>query len=555
MRHLRGDAIARVLVLGSLVTASAGACPGSPDLDDDGYLNDQDLLLLLQAWGPCPGCRADLDGDGTVGTSDLLVLLAAWAPAVRIVDSPQDLDAVRDDPTARYRQVCDLDLAGAAFVPIPFFGGVYDGGGHVIANVSIAAEGSGFAGLFALTTGSAQVRGVRLEQVAVTGSSYVGALVGYAHGGALEDVHVVGGSVTGTALYTGGLIGYLAGGSLRDASSAATVRGYEYTGGLVGYHEGGVITASRSDGTVLAGRYSGGLVGYASGGLIAGAEATGDVIGDLIYYGGGLAGAVNGGAVRESVATGDVLGYQTLGGGVGRVEGAALIEDCRAEGRVEGLAFVGGFAGRVSAFSTIRRCGATGDVSVEKTALVVGGFGGSIKTFSLVEECFALGDVSAVQTDEFGGVNIGGFVGDILNSSVMNSYARGSVHVDLLGDAFSFGGFIGKDNGFQASFVANCYATGQVTVLNGQGEDVPFGAGGIGGALQSNDGVLEGLFWDVETSSLRHGVAGGGPDPAGLVGLTTSQMQRAESFVGWDFDEIWTIDDGADYPRLRWQDE
>ena len=53
-----------------------------PDLDGDGVVAHADLMLLLDAWGPCPAppdaCPADLDGDGQVTTIDLLVLLAHW---------------------------------------------------------------------------------------------------------------------------------------------------------------------------------------------------------------------------------------------------------------------------------------------------------------------------------------------------------------------------------------------------------------------------------------------------------------------------------------------
>jgi hypothetical protein len=52
---------------------------GAPgDLDGDGRVGINDLLILLASWGPCPACPADLDGDGLVGINDLLILLAAW---------------------------------------------------------------------------------------------------------------------------------------------------------------------------------------------------------------------------------------------------------------------------------------------------------------------------------------------------------------------------------------------------------------------------------------------------------------------------------------------
>jgi hypothetical protein len=51
-------------------------CP--EDLDGNGEINFNDLLLLLAAWGNCPGCPEDIDGSGDVGFSDTLLLLAAW---------------------------------------------------------------------------------------------------------------------------------------------------------------------------------------------------------------------------------------------------------------------------------------------------------------------------------------------------------------------------------------------------------------------------------------------------------------------------------------------
>ena len=51
------------------------------DVNGDGAVDTTDLLLLLAAWGECPGgepCPADFNGDGFVDTADLLLLLAHW---------------------------------------------------------------------------------------------------------------------------------------------------------------------------------------------------------------------------------------------------------------------------------------------------------------------------------------------------------------------------------------------------------------------------------------------------------------------------------------------
>jgi len=50
------------------------------DLTGNGVVNSSDLLILLNAWGACPGgdCPADLNGDGVVNSADLLILLDNW---------------------------------------------------------------------------------------------------------------------------------------------------------------------------------------------------------------------------------------------------------------------------------------------------------------------------------------------------------------------------------------------------------------------------------------------------------------------------------------------
>jgi hypothetical protein len=54
-------------------------CSGVVDIDD--------LLAVINAWGPCPAppatCAADIappGGDGAVGVPDLLAIINAWGP-------------------------------------------------------------------------------------------------------------------------------------------------------------------------------------------------------------------------------------------------------------------------------------------------------------------------------------------------------------------------------------------------------------------------------------------------------------------------------------------
>jgi len=50
----------------------------SGDVNGDGVVNTDDILLIIGSWGPCTECSGDIDGDGLVGTNDLLIVLAQW---------------------------------------------------------------------------------------------------------------------------------------------------------------------------------------------------------------------------------------------------------------------------------------------------------------------------------------------------------------------------------------------------------------------------------------------------------------------------------------------
>jgi hypothetical protein len=60
----------------------ADECPlECPDINGDGYVDVNDLLILIADWGTCTdNCAGDLNEDGTVDIEDLLVLIAAWGP-------------------------------------------------------------------------------------------------------------------------------------------------------------------------------------------------------------------------------------------------------------------------------------------------------------------------------------------------------------------------------------------------------------------------------------------------------------------------------------------
>ena len=53
------------------------------DVNGDEVVDVNDLIELIQAWGPCPPepdtlCPADIGGNGVVDVNDLVVLIESW---------------------------------------------------------------------------------------------------------------------------------------------------------------------------------------------------------------------------------------------------------------------------------------------------------------------------------------------------------------------------------------------------------------------------------------------------------------------------------------------
>ncbi|VTR35260.1 Uncharacterized conserved protein [Actinobacillus pleuropneumoniae] len=217
-----------------------------------------------------------------------------------LIETAEQLDAVRNNLEAHYLLAHDIDLSGYALVggwePIGIdsarFSGTFDGQGHRITGLGIGDHYWSPLGLFGVVGDSGIIENVILEDVKVGVGSYYHGSSGGAAGinyGTIREVHVTG-AVEGSH-YSGGLAGMNYG--LIDGSSfSGTAAGLVGVGGLAGENDGEM---SRS---------------YAS------AQVSGD---DNV---GSLAGR-NDGRIHSSYATGSVNGRQVSGGLVALIWTAA----------------------------------------------------------------------------------------------------------------------------------------------------------------------------------------------------------------------------------------
>ena len=461
----------------------------------------------------------------------------------------------------------DSIVSGTGFSPIGYanygsngtgFTGAFNGLGHTVSNLSINSPG-GYAGLFAETANGSSISGISLANAIVSGSTYVGGLVGLSYsaisnsivsgtvtangsnsgglvGGTFAAISnsAFSGTVTSSSLYVGGLVGYAASGTIitgDTVTGSVSETGNNYAvGGLVGYSIATIINSSSKGGTVSGANDLGGLVGILSGGTITGSSSSDDVISSGVYVGGlvGL-GEVNGNTqnfITTSSASGNVVGVANVGGLVGRTN--ETVSYSTASGNVTGTSELGGLVGFSLNNGILSFDSASGNVTGSLTSGVyIGGLVG--ESTSEVEYSYATGAASGehyvgglagyvnragtqiTQSYATGSANgtayVGGLVGGDANGNISYSYATASAH----GSSF-VGGLVGLSAG-PGDLISDTWASGAVS-----------GQSLAGGLIGFNSGTVRNSYWD--SYSTGQGLAiGNSTNPSGVTAVTSDPAQ------------------------------
>jgi len=239
--------------------------------------------------------------------------------------------------------------------------------------------------------------------------------------------------------------------------------------------------------------YVGGLAGYSSGTIkncyvgTIGGDSPGISGRDFV---GGLVG-VNEGTIINSHTTAGVSGTDYVGGLTGFNDGS--ITGSQVAGYIAGRPYVGGLVGD-NFMGVISRC--------SSTATVAG-------------DCYT-----------------GGFIGLNDSGTITDCYARGPVFANS-----NVGGLAGMNH--NGGRITNCYSTGRVTMATSN-------KGGLVG--YDYQAYYTKCFWDVNVNPDLSGI-GNRSDP-NVTGKKTAEMKDPNTFVNWDFANIWMINKGVDYPVL-----
>ena len=322
------------------------------DRDDDGVAGnidvdkDGDGLIELCDLEGLSEIRYQLDGSGYKANENAPAIMRG-CPLVDDKEQCRGYELVRSldfNEVASYRANTTRSewTAGSGWLPISAnFSAVFEGNDHSISGLYInrteAASGAE-QGLFSTLAVTAQIKNIRLLDVAIQGFAKVAALSG-SNLGIISDSSASGAVVANTDV--GGLVGVNAGSivsSFANVAVTANING----GGLVGDNQGS-LSNSHADGRVMGGNRLGGLSGFNNGSIIS-SYATAAVSGSGDHIG-GLVGSHTG-SIINSYATGDVGGRNDIGGLVGLNNRLGRIANTYAEGTVMGAAQVGGLVGR-----------------------------------------------------------------------------------------------------------------------------------------------------------------------------------------------------------------
>ena len=167
----------------------------------------------------------------------------------------------------------------------------------------------------------------------------------------------------------------------------------------------------------------------------------------------------------------------------------------------------------------------------------------------------------SVDVSVFGYQNIGGVIGNARNSEVRHTWSKGRIEAEGIHTARSVGGLIGgswglmmTDSYSHASVSADDRVGGLVGGLSGRVYRC-FSTGPVSGTEQRVGGLIGSTgttasfgyhsFWDTESSG-RSESAGGDL----ITGLSTSEMQKQETFAMFNFHSLWQMAEGG-YPEFR----
>ncbi len=442
----------------------------------------------------------------------------------------EDLNAVRNNLSGNYILMNDIEFTNADFaeggdfynsgygwLPIgnedsPFIG-ILDGNGFVIENLYINRT-EYYIGLFGYIK-EATIKNLGIQDCEIISSAKnIGTVSGCAKDSDIVNCYNTG-NITipeypNYQIYVGGISGYTANSTLIKC-----------------YNNGGIIVEV----DISYGMYIGGITGYVKNSTINTCYNIGNISVDFLIFSpsrigndsiGGISGSIEDSTITKCYNSGEISATCNMPNieisGISGNGSNSTISECYNTGSLI-VVFCG-----ISGFSTsgiisrcsntnISKCYNTGNISItikrpnawSGRSVHLSGIAGYTEK-SNIEDCYNAGNITVVYSDvdfAFANfINLGGISGKGWDGSITNCYNVGEIDFSY-SDQFDY---IGGIAGYTACDLSNCYSQNCQVI-------------GIGRESTKNVKVC-----------------------------TDEEMKKQETFVGFDFTNVWTFDNSNKYP-------
>lgn len=254
----------------------------------------------------------------------------------------------------------------------------------------------------------------------------------------------------------------------------------------------------------------------------------------------GLFGLCDGATISNlSLKDSYIIGKQYVGGISGSSKGESLFYNCSNQAVIRGERMVGGIVG-CDDDGVFRYCCNVGNITATDGSAggIVGSSNGEAANFTTgtLQYCYNTGNIT-------GAFSVGGIAG--CASYFTNCYNAGIITVTdrTAGGITGTLTAIGKD---KHNYVVNCYNAGEIRCSN---ESLNLEDKKIGGLIGNREvrTTLETSYFLDTTAEYDFGI-GGWYTARKDCALTDEQMRSSENFTGFNFTDIWYINENSGYP-------
>jgi hypothetical protein len=281
------------------------------------------------------------------------------------------------------------------------------------------------------------------------------------------------------------------------------------------------------------------------------------------------------GTINNCYNTGGISSSSYYIGGICGDGGTSVISNCYNTGNISssasGSSLTGGICGQIN-FSSITNCYNSGDIYSTTNNSITGGICGVIG-YSTISNCYNIGNISSTSTSMSysGGICGTGMMEELF---IYNCYNTGDISSSSSASTSYAGGICGNSlYNISVLSISNCYNTGDI--LSSVSSSASSYAGGICSLGYNSTSISKCIVLseriDAENSNSANansymicaggektnnlafeGIAGNPINDAdALITLTGARSQATYENLGWDFENVWKMVEGFDYPQLR----